>query len=77
MNRLSKIISAIMLIIAVVIAIGCTKTNEPNDGGGNGNNNGNGDTPETPAIVSTSEVQYDGTVLLKPYLKMRPKCILK
>lgn len=66
MNRLSKVISAIMLLIAVVIAVGCTKTDDPNNGDNNGNNGWNGgDTPETPAIVSTSEVQYDGTVFIE------------
>jgi len=66
MNRLSKMISAIMLIIAIVIATGCTKTDEPNNGGNNGNNGGNGgETPEAPAIVSTSEVQYHGTVYIE------------
>lgn len=42
MNRLSKVISAIMLIIAVVIATGCTKPDEPNNNGGGGDNNGSG-----------------------------------
>lgn len=66
MNRFSKVISAIMLLIAVVIAVGCTKTDDPNNGDNNGNNGWNGgDTPETPAIVSTSEVQYDGTVFIE------------
>lgn len=55
-----------MLIIAVVIATGCTKPDEPNNGDNNGNNGGNGgETPEAPAIVSTSEVQYDGIVYIE------------
>lgn len=70
MNRLSKVILAIMLIIAVVIAAGCTKTDGPNNGGNNGNNGWNGgETPDTPAIVSTSEVQYDGTVYIEALFK--------
>ncbi len=55
-----------MLVIAVVIATGCNKTDDPNNGGGNGNNNGNGsDNLETPTVVSTSEVQYNGTVFIE------------
>lgn len=69
MNRLSKIISTIMLLIAIVIATGCTKTDEPNNGGNgnnNGNNNGhNGETTEAPVIVSTSEIQFDGIVYIE------------
>ena len=41
MNRWSKLISAIMLLIAITIATGCTKTDDPNNGGNNG---GNGNT---------------------------------
>ena len=70
MNRLSKVMSVIGLIIAVVIATGCTKPDDPTDpnngGGNNGNNGGNGgETPEAPAIVSTSEVQNDGKVFIE------------
>ena len=69
MNRLLKRITAIMLTMAVVCMIGCKKTDEPNNGGNNGNNGNNGgnggETPEAPAIVSTSEVQYDGKVFVE------------
>ena len=40
MNRISKLISAIILLITVVIATGCTKPDEPNNNGGGGDNNG-------------------------------------
>lgn len=66
MNRLLKRIAAIMLTMAVVCMIGCKKADDPSNGGNNGNNGGNGgETPEAPAIVSTSEVQYDGTVFIE------------
>ena len=66
MNRLLKRITAIMLTMAVVCMIGCKKTDEPNNGGNNGNNGGNdGETQEAPAIVSTSEVQFDGKVFVE------------
>ena len=65
MNRFLKFISTIMLIIAVVIATGCTKPDDSNNGG-NGNNNGNnGETPEASSIISTSEVQYEGRVFIE------------
>ena len=38
MNRLSKVISAIMIVIAVMIAAGCTKLDNPNNSGGGSNN---------------------------------------
>lgn len=63
MNKLFKIATSLLLIMATVCLIGCTKPDDPNNGGNNGNNGENGgETPEAPAIVSTSEVQYDGTV---------------
>lgn len=66
MNKLLKRITAIMLTIALVCMVGCKKADEPNNGGNNGNNGGNGgETPEAPAIVSTSEVQYDGKVFVE------------
>lgn len=66
MNRLLKRITAIMLTMAVVCMVGCKKADEPNNGGNNENNGGNGgETPEAPAIVSTSEVQYDGKVFVE------------
>lgn len=66
MNKLLKRITAIMLTIALVCMVGCKKADEPNNGGNNENNGGNGgETPEAPAIVSTSEVQYHGTVYIE------------
>lgn len=66
MNRLLKRIAALILIMAVVCTVGCKKADEPNNGENNGNNGGNGgETPEAPAIVSTSEVQYNGTVYIE------------
>ena len=66
MNRVLNKIAAIMLTMAVVCMIGCKKADDPSNGGNNGNNGGNGgETPEAPAIVSTSEVQYDGTVFIE------------
>ena len=41
MNKFAKAIAAIMLIVATIIAAGCTKPDEPNNGG---NNNGQNDT---------------------------------
>lgn len=65
MNRLFNITMLMLLVVATLCFIGCNKADEPNNGG-NGNNNGNnGETPETPTIVSTSEVQYDGTVYIE------------
>lgn len=57
---LLKRIAAIMLTMAVICLAGCKKADDPNNNGGNG-----GETPETPAIVSTSEVQYDGKVFVE------------
>ena len=57
---LLKKIAAIMLTMAVICMAGCKKTDGPNNNGGNG-----GEAPETPAIVSTSEVQYDGKVFVE------------
>lgn len=66
MDRLLKRITALILTMAVFCMIGCKKADEPNNGGNNGNNGGNGgETPEAPAIVSTSEVQYDGKVFVE------------
>ena len=66
MNRVLNKIAAIMLTMAVVCMIGCKKADELNNGCNNGNNGGNGgETPEAPAIVSTSEVQYDGKVFVE------------
>lgn len=66
MNRLLKRVTALILTMAVVCMVGCKKADEPNNGGNNGNNGGNGsETPEAPAIVSTSEVQYDGKVFVE------------
>ena len=66
MNRLLKRITSLILTMAVVCMIGCKKADEPNNGGNNGNNGGNdGETPEAPAIISTSEVQYDGIVYIE------------
>ena len=70
MNRLLKKMTALMLIMAVVCMIGCKKADEPNNGDNNENNGGNGgETPEAPAIVSTSEVQYDGKVYIEALFK--------
>ena len=70
MNRLLKRVIALILTMAVVCMIGCKKADEPNNGGNNGNNGVNGgETPEAPAIVSTSEVQYDGTVYIEALFK--------
>lgn len=66
MNKLLKVAISILLVVATVCFTGCKKTDEPNNGGNNGNNGGNGsETPEAPAIVSTSEVQYDGTIFIE------------
>lgn len=67
MSKLLKIKKDLLLIMATVCLIGCTKPDDPNNGGGNnGNNGGNsGEVPEASAIVSTSEVQYDGTVFIE------------
>ena len=75
MNRVLNKIAAIMLAMAVVCMIGCKKTDEPNNGGNNGGNDG--ETPEAPAIVSSSEVQYDGTVYIETVLDDGTKCILR
>ena len=42
MHKVMKVIAAIMLTAAVVIAAGCTKTDIPNNGSNNGGNNGGG-----------------------------------
>lgn len=42
MSKFMKVIAAIMLTAAVVIAAGCTKTDIPNNGSNNGGNNGGG-----------------------------------
>lgn len=66
MNRLLKRIAVIMLTMAVICMIGCKKTDDQNNGGNNGNNGVNGgETPEALAIVSTSEVQYDGNIYIE------------
>jgi hypothetical protein len=52
MKKLRKFVSVMMLVAAVVFAVGCTKPDEPNNGGNNngGGNNGGGETPEVPTI---------------------------
>ena len=65
MNKLLKVSMSMLLVVATLCFIGCNKADDPNNGG-NGNNNGNnGETPEAPTIISTSEVQYDGTVFIE------------
>ena len=55
MNKLLKVTLSILFVVAVWFT-GCNKPDEPNNGG---------NTPENPAIVSTSEVQHDGTVYIE------------
>ena len=55
MNKLLKATLSILFVVAVWFT-GCNKPDEPNNGG---------NIPETPAIVSTSEVQHDGTVYIE------------
>ena len=48
MNKVTKALAAIMLIVAAVIVAGCNKPDEPNEpnNGGNNGGGGNGDTPD-------------------------------
>lgn len=62
MNKLLKVTMSMLLFVATVCFTGCKKDDDPNDGGNIGNN---GETPEAPAVVSTSEVQYNGTVFIE------------
>lgn len=61
MNKLLKVTLSILLIVAYCYT-GCKKPEDPSNGGNNGNS---GETPEAAAIVSTSEVQYDGKVFVE------------
>lgn len=65
MNKLLKATLSILVVVSVLFT-GCNKPDEPNNGGNNGNDGGDGgDNLETPAIVSTSEVQYDEKVFVE------------
>lgn len=61
MKKLTKALAALMLMVAVVFAAGCSKTDEPNNGNNNGNGGGNnggggGDVVTTVPVVKTSAV---------------------
>ena len=42
MKKLMKALAALMLAVTVMLAVGCTKPDEPGNGGNGGNNGGNG-----------------------------------
>ena len=74
MKRVMKAIAAIMLMVAVFCAVGCTKPNDPNDpnnggnNGGNGGGNGNGGT--LPAGIYLGVIGFNQQLHIKPITRL-------
>ncbi len=63
MNRFTKVLAAIMLILAVVIAAGCKKPDNPTNPNNGGNNEGGGNGGDNPTpTVPTEEGMYLGII---------------
>lgn len=63
MNRFTKVLAAIMLILAVVIATGCKKPDDPTNPNNGGNNEGGGNGGDNPTpTVPTEEGMYLGII---------------
>ena len=76
MNKINELLKTTLSILLVVVSlsfIGCKKTDNPNNDGNGNNNENNGETPEMPAVVSSSEVQYNGKVYIETIFEDQTK----
>lgn len=71
MNKFTKALAAIMLSVAVVIAAGCTKPDDPNNGG-NGGNGGGGSSngTELPAGMYLGVIGFNQQLYTRPITRL-------
>ena len=79
MQKILKTVTAMMLMVAVVVATGCTKPDDPsnpNNGGGGGNNGdgngggGNGSGTELPAGMYLGVIGFNEQLYTKPITRL-------
>jgi hypothetical protein len=71
MKRIFKAISAIILTIATIIAVGCKPEDHPNNGGNNGNNNSDvAVTTYTPQNITCTTADCGGDVIVTQGLSL-------
>jgi len=80
MKRFTKAIVAIMLMVAVVVAIGCKKPNDPNNPNNGGNNGGNGSGgnnsgTELPAGMYLGVIGFNQQLYTKPITRLDASAI--
>lgn len=64
MNKFTKVIAALMLIVTAIIVAGCNKPDEPNNGGNNGNNDSDVRvTTYTPQDITANSAVCGGDVI--------------
>lgn len=71
MNKFTKAIAAIMLIVTAIIIAGCNKPDEPNNCGNNGNNDGDVRvTTYTPQEITATTAKCGGDVIVTEGLSL-------